>query len=149
MLDRPRANYLSDIQSCLDYMHAGESYEICLTNKLRRRYSTDIDPRKFYTMLRKINPAPYAAFLSFGSADLSVCCSSPERFLRGDRGAVLEAKPIKGEAFVLLQLVREGKQLAVLNCCCELQVVITLLVVYMFSERTEDVCDCRYFCTSC
>lgn len=97
ILDQPRANYLSDIQSCLDYMDAGESYEVCLTNKLRRAYPTDVNPYKFYSILRKINPAPYAAFLSFGSEGLSVCCSSPERFLRGDRGAVLEAKPIKGK----------------------------------------------------
>jgi len=27
-----------------------------------------------------------------------VCCSSPERFLRGGRGKTLEAKPIKGTA---------------------------------------------------
>ena len=26
---------------------------------------------------------------------LSICCSSPERFLRLDRGSVLEARPIK------------------------------------------------------
>ena len=29
---------------------------------------------------------------------LQVCCSSPERFLRGDRGGLLEARPIKGTA---------------------------------------------------
>jgi anthranilate/para-aminobenzoate synthase component I len=27
-----------------------------------------------------------------------VCCSSPERFLQGGRGGLLEAKPIKGTA---------------------------------------------------
>ena len=28
----------------------------------------------------------------------TICCSSPERFLRGDRGGVLEARPLKGTA---------------------------------------------------
>ena len=77
-------------------------------------------------MLRRLNPAPYGAWLSFGdggpqvvlclapctesidalvrswrsgsscfSMYLQVCCSSPERFLRGSRGRTLEARPIK------------------------------------------------------
>jgi para-aminobenzoate synthetase len=29
---------------------------------------------------------------------LTICCSSPERFLRGQRGGLLEARPIKGTA---------------------------------------------------
>lgn len=33
--------------------------------------------------------------LSAEVADLQVCCSSPERFLRGGRGRTLEARPIK------------------------------------------------------
>lgn len=97
---------------------------MCLTTSL----STDQapDPWALYQELRRINPAPYAAWLNFGpypstssSIDynnrtsiegagdardvgkeslggLTVCCSSPERFLRGERGGRLEAKPIKG-----------------------------------------------------
>ena len=41
---------------------------------------------------------PTAAWLRFGEGDLQLCCCSPERFLRGDRGGQLEAKPIKGTA---------------------------------------------------
>lgn len=36
--------------------------------------------------------------MRFGAGDLHLCCCSPERFLRGDRGGQLEAKPIKGTA---------------------------------------------------
>ncbi len=36
------------------------------------------------------------AFL--GPPGPTICCSSPERFLRGDRGGLLEARPIKGTA---------------------------------------------------
>ena len=43
-------------------------------------------------------PSSTAAWLRFGEGDLQLCCCSPERFLRGDRGGQLEAKPIKGTA---------------------------------------------------
>ena len=43
-------------------------------------------------------PHAAAAWLRFGAGDLQLCCCSPERFLRGDRGGQLEAKPIKGTA---------------------------------------------------
>lgn len=43
---------------------------------------------------------PLAAWLRIGggAAALQLCCCSPERFLRGGRGSLLEAKPIKGTA---------------------------------------------------
>ena len=34
LLDRPRERYLADVQECQRQLHAGESYEICLTNLL-------------------------------------------------------------------------------------------------------------------
>jgi para-aminobenzoate synthetase len=45
-------------------------------------------------VLRRVNPAPFAAFLRLGGVE--VASSSPERFLALDRFGRLEAKPIKG-----------------------------------------------------
>jgi para-aminobenzoate synthetase len=91
-LSRDKQEYLDNIETCLEKIKQGESYEICLTNHL---YLSPIsEPLKFYLQLRKENPAPYSAFLKFGK--IAVVCSSPERFLLLEKNGNLESKPIKG-----------------------------------------------------
>ncbi|MFC8530726.1 aminodeoxychorismate synthase component I [Nocardia sp. NPDC057227] len=94
LLGRGRDRYLADIAVCLRRLHAGESYEICLTDAAR--VPDDRDGLALYRTLRRCNPAPYAAYLRFG--ELDIACSSPERFLRIDRTGTVESKPIKGTA---------------------------------------------------
>jgi para-aminobenzoate synthetase len=91
-LIRSRPQYLADIATCLDHLLEGESYELCLTDSIETTVLTD--PFALYLELRRVNPAPFASYLRFG--DLAVLSSSPERFLRVDRGGGVEAKPIKG-----------------------------------------------------
>lgn len=93
--DKSRERYINDVQSCMQYIKDGESYELCLTTQNRRKIG-NADPLGLYLHLRERNPAPYAAFLNFSNENLSLCCSSPERFLKLDRNGMLEAKPIKG-----------------------------------------------------
>lgn len=89
---RDQKNYLQDIEQCLQYIQAGESYEMCLTNKLH--FQMDSDPFHYYALLRQKNPTPYAAYLCF--ADCTIASSSMERFLRIDTQGNIESKPIKG-----------------------------------------------------
>jgi para-aminobenzoate synthetase len=91
-LARPADAYLDDIAACQDLLRAGESYEICLTNELRS--ARRADGLDLHRVLRRVNPAPFAAFLRFGGVE--IVSSSPERFLSLDRARMLEAKPIKG-----------------------------------------------------
>ncbi|KAL1211199.1 Aminodeoxychorismate synthase [Cardamine amara subsp. amara] len=93
--DKSREQYINDVESCMKYIKDGESYELCLTTQNRLRIG-NTNPLGLYLHLREKNPAPYAAFLNFSHANLSICCSSPERFLQLDRNGMLEAKPIKG-----------------------------------------------------
>jgi para-aminobenzoate synthetase len=91
-LSRPYEIYLDDIKRCCDEIRDGESYEICLTNHLHTEPVTR--PLDLYRVLRRVNPAPYAAYLRFGG--LAVLSSSPEQFLRADRNGWVSSRPIKG-----------------------------------------------------
>jgi len=91
-LVRDRERYLEDIEECKRLLAEGESYEICLTNRLRGEI--EVEPLELYRRLRRVNPAPFSAFLRFGG--LSVLSSSPERFLRIGRDREVEVRPIKG-----------------------------------------------------
>jgi para-aminobenzoate synthetase len=89
---RGREQYLADIARCQAALAAGESYEVCLTDQI----STSARPEPFalYRVLRRTNPAPFAAYLKLG--ELAVLSSSPERFLSVDRDRQVQARPIKG-----------------------------------------------------
>jgi para-aminobenzoate synthetase len=89
-----KQNYLDGIESCQKEIRAGETYEACLTTQLLG--APIEDSLSFYLHLRQRNPAPYAAFLKFGTT--AVACSSPERFLRIDPSGHVTSKPIKGTA---------------------------------------------------
>jgi len=92
---RPRRapeRYRDDVAACKDYLTAGHSYEICLTDTLEGEVA--IEPLELYRVLRRVNPAPFAAYLRLG--DLAVLSSSPERFLAVDRERRVETRPIKG-----------------------------------------------------
>lgn len=93
--EKSREQYIADVEKCQEFIKDGESYELCLTTQMRKKIG-ERDSLGLYLNLREKNPAPYSAWLNFSSENLSVCCSSPERFLQLDRHGVLEAKPIKG-----------------------------------------------------
>ncbi len=93
-LEQDRATYLAGIDACMAALEAGETYEVCLTNRVR--LPPVPEPLDFYLWQRATNPAPYSAFLRYG--DLAIASSSPERFLAVDADGWAECRPIKGTA---------------------------------------------------
>ncbi|HPD83739.1 MAG TPA: anthranilate synthase component I family protein, partial [Alphaproteobacteria bacterium] len=86
-------DYKGKIQKIIDYIYAGEIYQV----NLSRRFEADL-PKEFnrfehYKKLRKINSAPFSAYMNFGEVHIS--SSSPERFLKCAKSFV-ETQPIKG-----------------------------------------------------
>jgi para-aminobenzoate synthetase component 1 len=86
-----RDEYAAAFGRVQEHIRLGDCYQVNLTQRFEAR--ADGDPWAAYLKLRKINPAPFAAYLDF--PDGRVLCSSPELFLRvvGDH---VETKPIKG-----------------------------------------------------
>lgn len=73
------------------YISDGDCYQV----NLAQRFSAPVtgDHWLGYQALRRLNPAPYSAYLNFPGA--RILSSSPERFLEVKQGRV-ETKPIKG-----------------------------------------------------
>lgn len=91
-LGRSHAEYIADLEQLKGYLIDGESYEVNLTNRI---HTIPIeDPLRTYRCLRKVNPAPYSAYIRF--KEIAILCSSPERFLQISSNNNVEAKPIKG-----------------------------------------------------
>lgn len=87
----PGRDYVRCIEEAKALIREGEVYEVNLSHLLQGRYrGRDLD---LYRFMKARGPVPFAAFLRFGK--LSVCCSSPERFLRRE-GERLFSEPIKG-----------------------------------------------------
>ncbi|HFC92622.1 MAG TPA: aminodeoxychorismate synthase component I [Leucothrix mucor] len=85
------AQYRSAFKRIKRYILAGDCYQINLTQRFSA--SANGNPWDAYQQLRKLNPAPFSAYINtpFGQ----ILSSSPERFLQVERNKV-EAKPIKG-----------------------------------------------------
>ena len=73
------------------YIEAGDCYQVNLAQRFSARVSGDA--WLGYQALRRLNPAPYAAYLNLPGCH--ILSSSPERFLEVRQGRV-ETKPIKG-----------------------------------------------------
>lgn len=86
-----REEYTDAVRRVKEYILAGDIYQA----NLSQRFSAPLveDPWELYSRLRRVNAAPFSAYLNFG--DFAVASSSPERFLKVD-GRRVETRPIKG-----------------------------------------------------
>lgn len=71
--------YFVNFDKCQEYLHNGDSYELCLCCPTQIRIPSYVKPWDIYKVLAHRNPAPFSGFLKFG--DSVLISSSPERFL--------------------------------------------------------------------
>lgn len=94
-----RSQYEAAVQRALDYIAAGDAFQV----NLAQRFATDYtgDPRKLFARLNAISPAWYGAYLDLPAApDLNLSqrallSTSPELFLKLENNHVT-TRPIKG-----------------------------------------------------
>lgn len=94
-----RDTYKKQFQQCQDYLHSGDSYELCLTTSLKISVPSSVKAWDIYKILTlHKNPSPFSCFMSFD--DVTLISSSPERFLSWKDGPnkhkIIELRPIKG-----------------------------------------------------
>jgi para-aminobenzoate synthetase component 1 len=83
--------YRDAVAKCVDYVHAGDIFQVNLSQRLLRK--SICEPEELALYLRRVSPATFAGYADFGR--VQVISSSPERFLQlHDRQ--IEARPIKG-----------------------------------------------------
>jgi anthranilate synthase component 1 len=85
--------FLERVRRAKEYIAAGDVYQANLSRPWRLRLRDPADARWIYPALRRANPAPFAASVSFGG--MSILSSSPERLLSVD-GRTLSTRPIAG-----------------------------------------------------
>jgi para-aminobenzoate synthetase component 1 len=94
----PDETFLSGVGRILDYLRAGDAYQVNLSRRLRATCTAG-DPTLLAAALRAGAPAPHAAFIApaVGGVDaLTILGNSPERFLSLSTDGVVETRPIKG-----------------------------------------------------
>src|SRR5205823_5611483 len=87
-----RASYLQAVRRAIEYTHAGDCFQVNLSQRLLAR--SDASPLHLYARLRERNPAPFAAYFDLG--DFQIVSASPERFLRVAGNGGVDTRPIKG-----------------------------------------------------
>src|SRR5699024_3562590 len=81
---RSREEYLECIREAQQVITEGDCYEINLSHQLRGQFRGSA--LSLYDSMKKIGPVPFGAYIQ--TADCTVCCQSPERFLRREGSAV-------------------------------------------------------------
>jgi para-aminobenzoate synthetase component 1 len=85
------AAYQQTVQRAIDYIHAGDVFQVNLSQRLL--FPAAGDPLALYLRLRQCNPATFAAWFDMGQ--WQIASASPERFVNV-RDRQVEARPIKG-----------------------------------------------------
>jgi anthranilate synthase component 1 len=90
----PRQQFLDGVERVLDYIRAGDVYQVNVSRGWRAELAAPVPPVVLYRRLRAANPAPFAGLLTL-PGNRAVASSSPERLVRV-RARRISTRPIAG-----------------------------------------------------
>jgi len=85
--------FISGVKACLDYIVAGDVFQVNLSRQWQYQLTKEIDSAVIYHALKNANPAPFSALVQY--ENFSIVSSSPERLFSVQEG-VLQTRPIAG-----------------------------------------------------
>ncbi len=86
-----REGYIAAVRRVIDYIHAGDVFQVNLSQRLLAPLSER--PLDLYDRLRERCPSPFGCY--FDTGDFQILSASPEQFLKVSVGEVV-TRPIKG-----------------------------------------------------
>ena len=92
--EAPGEAYTAAVSRALDYIRAGDVFQVNLSRGWQARFDAPLAPAALYERLRRANPAPFAGLFDLGEAG-AVVSASPERLV-SVRGDLVETRPIAG-----------------------------------------------------
>jgi para-aminobenzoate synthetase component 1 len=96
--EEPAERHLGAVARVIEYLHAGDVYQVNLARRLSATIRSAGDPVGWAlaARLRRDAPAPHAAWLVAADGSGALVGNSPERLLRLDGHGGVETRPIKG-----------------------------------------------------
>ena len=118
-----RDEYQAAVARVLEYIRAGDIFQA----NLSQRFAAEWPPGavELYRRLRRVNPAPFAAYYDFGAAQ--VVSASPELFLHV-AGRRVETRPIKGTRPRGASAAEDRRQAAELSASPKDRAELTMIV---------------------
>lgn len=96
--DEPRAAHEARVRRALDYIAAGDVFQVNLAHRFSSGFSGS--PRALFAALAAVSPAWYGAYIELpaenGKPPRALASTSPELFLKLDRDGTVTTRPIKG-----------------------------------------------------
>ncbi len=105
----PEPQFLRGVEAILEYLYAGDIFQVNLSRAWRARLRAGVDYLDVYSRLRRANPAPFAGLARW--RDSAVLSSSPERLVNID-GGVVQTRPIAGTHARLADAAADARQRA-------------------------------------
>lgn len=130
------AKYLDLIRRAQEYIRRGESYEVCLTNRLEMPALDN--PWETFVELRRHNPTGRTGYLDFG--DTQLISTTPECFLTADADGLIMSKPIKGTRPRGID-THDDREIAAELATCEKDYSENLMIVDLVRNDLARVCD--------